>query len=275
MTLEKLYNYSVRLLKKKNIPSPEIDAGTIIAYFLNFNRNELFLHKTEKIGILMTVRIIYSIIERLNFKPIAYILGYKYFFQDKFIVSRKTLIPRADTEHLLYAVQNGGMQFYNILDIGTGSGAIAISLSRLFPEAKIKAVDINIKTAKMNIERLGVKNVELIKINFLKHQKLITENYDLIISNPPYLSDEDLKKLGKDAAQYEPKKVFYGGKDGLDFYRAIADKSFKVLNKDGWIVLEVDYKWQKVKEIFNVLGFNKFEIIRDYNDLERVLVIQK
>ncbi len=293
LTVDKIYKFSLKLLSSKDIPSPELDARVIIAHHLGINRNDLFLHKTEKINPILIMQILISIFKRRRFMPVAYILGYKYFFQDKFFVSKKTLIPRADSEHLLYAVQayycNECQSYKNneksrfkepkkIIDIGTGTGAIAVSLARLFPEALIQAIDIDISTLRKNIKRIGINNIELIRLDFLRYDlqrrhDLLFAGFDLIISNPPYLSKIDLEKLGNDARLYEPQKAFYGGEDGLNFYRKIAEFSIGKLNPDGLVVLEVDYKWEKVKDIFSAKGFKYIEMFRDYNGLERVLTI--
>lgn len=274
MTVGVIYDRSVLALKKAGIPDPETDARFLVATRLGIERSSLFLEKNRKIGFLEKNRIGSDIRRRARFEPVAYILGYKDFFQDRFLVSRGSLIPRADTEHLLYAVQETGRKFSRIIDVGTGSGAIAVSLARLFPDSAITALDKNIRHVRLNVKRLGTGNIKIVKADFLKGPASLKEgNYDLIVSNPPYLSEDDLKNLGRDARSYEPMRAFYGGKDGLVFYRKLAEFSREHLEPNGLIVLETDHKWEAVREIFRQAGFTRCEMKKDYNGLDRVLVI--
>lgn len=275
-TVGEVFDRSVRRLRERGVPDPETDARALIAARLGIERGMLSLKKKNRIGLTVRLRIARDVRRRARFEPVAYILGYKDFFQDRFLVSRGVLIPRADTEHLLYAVQNTGRDFSRIIDIGTGSGAIAVSLARLFPNASIAALDIHIRHARKNILRLNTGNVVPVKADILKGKKLLPgRTFDLIVSNPPYLSRNDLKILGQDAARYEPFRAFYGGPDGHAFHRKIAEFARERLESGGIIVLETDQKWEKVKEIFQIAGFPRWEMIRDYNGLERVLVISK
>ncbi len=287
-TLGLLWKEWKNYLKNKGVPSPDIDVNFIISHHLRMKPYEIALKKDRHIPIWERLLIDRSIRERGKFKPVAYILGYKYFYRDKFLVNKKTLIPRADTEHLLYAAEEAEYPFKNILEIGTGSGAIAVSLSRLFPAACITALDMETSIAGKNIKRLKIKNIRLLKEDFFKYpdrmKKKDSEDknlkgnnplYDLIISNPPYLSKLDLKNLGRDALLYEPMRAFYGGEDGLDFYRGIAGFALDFLIKEGFIIVETDYKWEKAVGIFKDAGFSKISVKKDYNGLERVITIKK
>jgi release factor glutamine methyltransferase len=273
MTVEQAYKTSLSYLQRKLCPTPDVDVRAIMGHYLRINRNEIFLHKNEFISFFKMILISFGVFRRGRLEPIAAILGYQYFFQDKFLVSRKTLIPRADTEHLLYAAKESGKEFGTILDIGTGTGALALSLFRLFPKARILGIDIQISLARKNALNLGIKNVKWQKQDFLKFKPGPGfEKQDLIISNPPYLSEQDFEFLDKEAKLYEPFQAFYGGKDGLDFYKKIAEIAQKILAENGMIIVEVDHKWREIETLFRKAGFNKIEIKKDYQDLERVLI---
>lgn len=276
MTLEAFYQKALSQLQKAGVPTPEIDTRTIIGGILKLKPAELFLHKQDQIKILEAIRMRHAVNRRACFVPVAHILGYQYFFQDKMMVSNKTLIPRADTEHLVYAVQTlmgQGRPFQSALDIGTGTGAIAVSLSRLLPGACIDALDIHTAPARKNIKALGIHNVRLIRKSFFRFYP--QGNYDLILSNPPYLSREDFQLLDREVRLYEPRRALYGGPDGLDFYRGIAVFASRYLNAGGYIIVETDHKYEAVKHIFMEQGFNEQKMFLDYNQLPRVLVIGK
>lgn len=270
MTIEALYRASVAFLASRGLPTPEADARALIGRRMITGGTDLFLHRRRNAGWFQKFLINRDVRRRGRFVPVAYILGYKDFFQDRFRVSRRCLIPRADTEHLLYAVQDSGKDFRNILDIGTGSGALAVSLSRLYPDAAIDALDIHTADAKHNIRVLKTRNVRLIRADFMKIRSA-ARVYDLVISNPPYLGDNDLKLMGNDARLYEPGRAFYGGKDGLDFYRKTAYFCKTGLSGNGLLVLETDHKWESVVRLLKENGFKTIDVIKDYNGLERVI----
>lgn len=275
MTVRELYDLGVRVLRAAGLPDPETDVRALVAAPLRLNRNDLFLHRDRRVSPLAAWRIKRNMSRREKLEPVAYILGYKDFFHDRFRVNRSCLIPRADTEHILYAVQESGRVFQNCLDAGTGSGALAVSLCRLYPDAAVTAVDIHLSCARQNARRLRARNLRLRKIDFLKSAHRLKGPYDLVVSNPPYLSREDFSLLGPEARLYEPARAFAGGPDGLDFYRAIAAFCRDRLTPDGWIVVETDHKWKEVLEIFCRAGFSETAVRKDYNGLERVITARR
>ncbi len=278
MTAGEIYNSFKAYLENRGIPDPGTDALYIISHHLGLKPYEIFLKRNLKVPLLTMALIKHSMIERGRSKPVAYILGYKYFYLDKFIVNSGTIIPRSDSEHLIYAAEELQSDFKNIIDIGTGSGALAVSLSRINPSSRITAIDIDIGVAAQNIKRLGAKNITLIKSDFLKNRDGIKGNrtfcYDLIVSNPPYLSMEDMKKFSGTLC-YEPFRAFYGGENGLAFYCAISEFAKAGLLKGGFIIIEIGYKWPEVMKIFEDHGFSIIGIRKDYGGLERVMVIRK
>lgn len=273
MTVESIIASSKSALKKHFIETAETDAAFIIAEILGIRKGALSFRLTEPVPNTLERKINKAILKRCRNMPVAYILGYKDFFMDRFLVSQGTLIPRADTEHLLYVIQESGRKFKHVLDVGTGSGAIALSVARLLPDADITAIDTVTAAALRNKKMLQIQNVTVNRANFFRFKP--KSKFDLILSNPPYLSKEDLSLLGKDAALFEPKRAFVGGPDGLSFYRALAQFALLYLESGGWLVLEVDHKWQAVEQILLKQGLTVLEVRKDYNGLERVITAAK
>lgn len=202
-------------------------------------------------------------------EPLQYVFGYAYFYGRKFMVNPSVLIPRQDTEFVvekaLEYVHNGS----KVLDLCTGSGCIATTVS-LEKNIHVVAVDISsdaLKVAKANVDGLNA-DVELIESDMLNG---VSDNFDLIISNPPYISESDMAQLPIDVTK-EPKLALYGGKDGLDFYRIIA--RYASLKSNGVIVLEIgDHQADGIKEIFG--EYSSVEIYQDLSGADRIAVIKK
>jgi len=245
---------------------------------LGLERIDIFLRKDEPLGFFRRHKIMKMIRRRLRFEPVAYILGYRYFYQDKFSVNPDVLIPRPDTEHIIYTAEKIGKErggFKRILDIGVGSGAITVSLARLFPDAAVIGIDIATETAGKNVRSLGVFNVHILYQDVMALEPSPGTMFDLIVSNPPYLSDDDMERLSPEVRDYEPYDALYGGPDGMDFYRRIAEISGGLLDEKGIILLETDYKWERAAKIFAEKGYFVQTPVKDYNQFERVLVVRK
>lgn len=202
-------------------------------------------------------------------EPLQYVFGYAYFYGRKFAVNPGVLIPRQDTEFVVEKALEYVNSDSKVLDLCTGSGCIATTIS-LEKNIKVTAVDVSndaLKVANANIESLNA-DVELINSNMFER---ISDSYDLIVSNPPYISEEDMAKLPIDVTK-EPRLALYGGKDGLDFYRIIAKEA--PLNAQGVIVLEIgDHQADGIKEVFG--DYSSVEIYQDLSGADRIAVIKK
>ncbi|MGL5255073.1 MAG: peptide chain release factor N(5)-glutamine methyltransferase [Brevinema sp.] len=204
-------------------------------------------------------------------EPLAHILGYFWFYKHRFPVSRQTLIPRYDTECLIeHAI---ALKPKKILDIGTGTGAIALSLASELPQADIWAIDIVDQPFRFSEESLGIHSVEFIHNDFLD-QSLWKElpTFDMIISNPPYLDDADMNRLDPSVKNWEPHSALYAGRDGMIFYRAIHHFCETHLQQGAYCLLEVDHKYLIVEEIFKEYNCT---IKKDLSGLERLLIARK
>jgi release factor glutamine methyltransferase len=273
MTRAGVYERCREILSFYNIDEPENEAAVLLSHFLSIPRHEVLSQKDLPVKPHIARKVYRAAWQRTACKPLAYILGYKDFYEDRILVRPGALIPRADTEHLVTAAKDLSIKFGSILEIGAGSGAVCVALARVFPEARITGWDVDVRQARENVERLGLANVSIERVNVFKVPgSKITPVFDLVVSNPPYLSREDMNKLPPDVKRYEPRRALYGGPDGLDFYRRICDLSKAVLAPGGYLVFETDYKWESVKQIIETKGLEFIKVIKDYRRLERVII---
>ena len=205
-------------------------------------------------------------------KPMAYALKQEYFYGEKFYVDERVLIPRYDTERSVDCIKALAPNAERILEIGTGSGCVAITLARLFPESQVHAVDISadaLDVAKLNANNHGVENVCFIESDLFTK---VRGTYDIIYSNPPYITAEEIEGLDKSVADYEPEVALNGGEDGLDFYRKITAEAPKYLNRGGYLVFEIGAKQKKdVEKLLHEHHFSAIGCEKDFNGLDRVV----
>ena len=217
--------------------------------------------------------------------PLQYILGETEFFGLMFQVDERALIPRPETEILVEMVLKSAAGQMKILDIGTGSGCIAVSLAKFLPEAQIDALDVSFEALSLAKENALINSADK-NINFLQSDLFSVfkknnvnnrlRNYDIIISNPPYVRSGDINGLQKELA-YEPRMALDGGADGLDFYRRVIAEAGNFLNKEGLLFLEIGFSQGEdiEKIVFAGNDFAVDEIIKDYSGIERVMIMRK
>jgi len=249
---------------------------------LNCNRLSLYLNKDIFLDKAKSSLVSSVLKRRIHGEPIQYILGKTEFMGLEFKVTADVFIPRPETEILVETaikiVQSLKFIVHSMLDIGTGSGCIAISLAKFLPKAKITAIDISenaIKIAKENALLNDVK-INLLVGDLFNNYELRTMNYELIVSNPPYIPTAEIEELEPEV-RYEPHMALDGGKDGLDFYRRIIDKTPHYLRKDGFLIMEMGFNQKEaIKNIFQKSGyFEIIELIKDYNNIDRVIIAKK
>lgn len=255
MTIKALINQGIIMLKNEGIESPKNKARAILQHTLKKPREYLIIYDNKEVTNTQREEYIKNIKRLIMGEPLQYITGIQEFMKLKFLVTKDVLIPQPDTEILVEEVISilNNIQNPVILDLCTGSGAIAISLAKYVQNVKIYATDISKKAleiAKQNATLNGVSNnIKFIESNLF--DKIKEEKFDIIVSNPPYISTNDIKKLSKEV-QNEPKLALDGGKDGLDFYRKIAKEGYKYLNRQGYICLEIGYDQKnEVKKIID------------------------
>ena len=215
--------------------------------------------------------------ERIQGIPLQYILGEQYFMGLKFLVNKDVLIPRPDTEILVYEVLELVKKYrekVKILDLCTGSGCIAISLAKKVENAEIFASDISEKALVVaeNNSRLNETSVKFLKSDMF--QNIVEKDFDIIVSNPPYIASSDMASLSKEVLE-EPYGALDGGADGLDFYRKISENALNYLSKNGILALEIGYN--QAEGIFDILRkfkYNNIRLVKDYSGNDRVVIAQ-
>ncbi len=266
-------------LKKNKIKNPFLDSELILSKVINKKREEILLNESKKVKNVDIKKFNKYILRRRQKEPMAYILGYKHFWKYKFFTNKSVLIPRPDTELVIeetlkYLPINNSKK---ILDIGTGSGCIIVSLLKERPKCIATAIDLSkkaINVAKSNAKLHQLEN----KINFINIDidKYNSYNYDLIISNPPYINSIELSRLDDDVIIHEPKTALSGGLDGFKEIKKVIIKSKKLLKINGKLIFEIGER-QKYKclEILNKNGFFVNKISKDLSGKDRCVISTK
>lgn len=244
MTIRETIRKGMIELKNNQINEPNLKARLLMQYILNKPRKYLLIYDNQTLSLRQEVDYFKAIKKIANGVPIQHITHMQEFMKMNFYVNEDVLIPRPDTEVLVEEVIQIAKKVNakKILDLCTGSGAIAISLARYIEKSEITAVDISLKA--INVAKLNAKNNEVEnQITFIESnlfKEIPKEKYDMIVSNPPYIKREIIKKLDKEV-QKEPKIALDGGYDGLDFYRKIINQSDEYLKFKGYLCLEIGY----------------------------------
>ncbi|OFL16790.1 protein-(glutamine-N5) methyltransferase, release factor-specific [Anaerococcus sp. HMSC068A02] len=242
-----------------------------LTYLLNTNKNLLFLNKEEALDekIENELKIINDKINEGY--PLQYAIGKWNFYGLDLLVDKRALIPRYETEILVDLIINDNSNNKKILDIGTGSGAISLALSKNLKDSKIIGVDISknaIDLANENKIKLNINNVEFKESDIFSN---IDDKFDIIVSNPPYINKEDFEKLDK-KLYYEPQNALFGGEDGLYFYKKIIKNAKNFLNKNGKIYLEIGYDQKdSISNLLEEYGYKQIKAYKDFNDFDRII----
>ena len=273
-----IINWGEKYLKNKSFDSPRKEIEILLMHLIGCKKIDLYLDFEKIIDPEKLIILRECIKRRVNREPIQHIIGYSEFYGRKFIVNQHVLIPRPETETIIDTSIDALSKKNNpvIIDIGTGSGCIGITLALEIPHSKVFAIYISeeaLSIAKKNAELYNLKNIEFIKMNFLSED--INHNVDLLVSNPPYIPQKEISSLMRDVKEYEPMMALTDNSNGLVFYKKLSKIIPDVVKKNGVSILEVGRgnHYNKVKEVFSKEGYNDIEIIRDLNKDNRVLRI--
>jgi len=274
-------------LQKKGIENPRLNVELLLGHVLKLSRVQLYLNFERPLSLPEVDSFRQFLKRRASHEPIQYILEETEFYSLKLKVNRHTLIPRPETEILVDKViehckQNFDQQkTVQILDIGTGSGNIAIALVKNLEPSFITAIDIHneaLLVAKQNAEYHQVSY----KINFLQ-QDIFSKTldfasiFDVIVSNPPYISKTEFEQLPREVKDYEPYIALNGGVEGIDFYSRLAEIAERLLSPTGFVAVEIGASQaEKVRNIFSQKRlFQSIVVIKDLNGIRRVVIARK
>ena len=266
-----------KLLKAKNIATYILDSELLLSKSLQKSREEILINLEQNLNEKVLVDFNNYLIRRSKNEPIAYLLGEKEFWSRKFFVNKDTLIPRPETELLVDKLATiFKKKRITILDIGTGTGCIIISLLIELKNSTGVAIDISkeaITVAKKNANKFNLSN--RIKLLHKSVKELYGKKFDLIVSNPPYINRKDIKNLSDDIKKFEPKIALDGGNDGLDLIKKIIYKSKKILKINGTLALEIGN--EQINKVSKILIDNKLRIscvIKDYRNNVRCVIAE-
>lgn len=277
-TILKLIELSADYLLKKDIDSPRTNAEYLLAHVLNCSRMDLYLKFDQPLTEEETSEYRELIKRRGQREPLQYILGTVEFYGLEFKVNRNVLIPRHETELLVEEIIKFAKDKRNlkVLDIGTGSGNIAISLMKNLEEIEIDAIDISqnaIDIAKFNAKSLGLDDcITFNSIDIKDLKTSLDKKYDIVVSNPPYISEKDYLSLEPELLNYEPKNALTDELDGLSYYNLICSKAPDLINKGGRLFFELGISQSTaVNSFMEKNKFKDIKIIKDYQNIDRII----
>lgn len=278
-TIEELINTGTKTLKDNGIDTARLDTELLLGNVIEKERLYLITHKEETIGKDQCDEFFELIEKRRKKMPVKYILNKCEFMGIDLHVEEGVLIPRDDTELLVDEVLKNISEDdeKQICDLCCGSGAIGISLACLRKNIKVDLLDyypIPEKVTLINIEKHNLQErVSFSKSDLLDVSIKVSKKYDIIVSNPPYIEEEEIEKLMDDVQKYEPHTALSGGIDGLDFYKKIVNQSIEVLNENGILAFEIGYNQGKaVKSLMEEKNFKDVRVIKDFASLDRIVI---
>ncbi|CAF25687.1 peptide chain release factor N(5)-glutamine methyltransferase [Bartonella quintana] len=279
-SLKSIIRQTQEKLRIQRIPEANLDAKILVEWITGTNASVRILHPDLCLSFEQITQLEQAIQRRINGEPVYRIIGKREFYGISFALSQETLEPRPDTETLVDLVLPLLKKYVDklgkttLLDMGTGSGAIAIAILKQIPQSYATAVDISKDALKTAIK--NAKNAKVIHrftpllSNWFDS---VTDRFDLIISNPPYIPETDIKNLAKEVRLHDPLRALIGGKDGLHFYRKLAHEATNYLKTKGSLAVEIGHSQEKeVCDLFEKNGFQFLEMRRDLSGIPRALL---
>jgi len=280
-TVDKILSWTINHFSANKIPEPRLSAELLLAKVLNMKRIDLYLQFERILSAKERDRYRDYVKRRVKREPVQYILGETEFYGFTFKVSSDVIVPRPETELIVDAVLEAVKASQNkspkILDVGTGSGCIAVSLARLLPDCSIWAIEMSaaaLQVARANADMNKV-GVQFIEGDIFKDTPSLLTKFDIVVSNPPYVALRDIDKLEPEVLEFEPKDALFAGEDGLEFYKKFVNVIPRLLNKNGKIFMEIGYdQVARLEELFSKANF-KVQFKKDYNQIDRILKLER
>jgi release factor glutamine methyltransferase len=281
MQLKLAVDSACELFVANDVPSPRLNAELLLMFVLGQERAYLYAHPERELTAEEQDRYDEVIRERARGCPTQYITGHQEFWGLDLLVSPAVLIPRPETEHLIEAVlelikRREPEEKLRLVDVGTGSGCIALALGSELPQAEIHACDLSdeaLEMARANAARLGVEN----RIAFRKSDLLSAyagETFDFVVSNPPYVGESEADKVQRQVREFEPKVAVFSGQEGMDIYRRLIPQAKEVLKPGGWFAAEIGFSAEsKVREL--LAGWDEVQVTPDLQGIPRVIAARR
>jgi len=279
MNIENILNEGINILQKNKIANPQLDSEILLSDSIKRDKKHIILNPKEILNSEQLVKFKSLIERRKKGEPIAYLINKKEFWKDEFFVNKDVLIPRPDSELIIEQV----LKIYlkdvqlQVLDIGTGSGCILLSI--LKERSNFYGTGIDISKKSINISKFNAKQLNLTNRVKFFHSSVDNFNngkYDMIVSNPPYIEQLSLKYLEKDVVNFEPKLALSGGFDGFSKIRKVINKTNNLIKKNGKFILEIGFNQKnKVIKILKEEGFYVNKAIKDYGNNDRCIISTK
>ena len=279
MNIENILNEGINILQKNKIANPQLDSEILLSNSIKRDKKHIILNPKEILNSEQLGKFKSLIERRKKGEPIAYLINKKEFWKDEFFVNKDVLIPRPDSELIIEQV----LKIYSkdvqlqVLDIGTGSGCILLSI--LKERSNFYGTGIDISKKSINVSKFNAKQLNLTNRVKFFHSSVDNFNngkYDMIVSNPPYIEQLSLKYLEKDVVNFEPKLALSGGFDGFSKIRKVINKASILIKKNGKFILEIGFNQKnKVIKILKEEGFYVNKAIKDYGNNDRCVISTK
>ncbi|HWR17180.1 MAG TPA: peptide chain release factor N(5)-glutamine methyltransferase [Terriglobales bacterium] len=277
MQLRAALNTAIEILEQNDVGSPRLNAETLLMFVLNCNRAYLYAHPEREFSQDEQQQYDEAIAERARGVPAQYITGHQEFWGLDFIVSPAVLIPRPETEHVVETAVEIARDIEHplIIDVGTGTGCIALALANELPRAEVHAVDLSpdaLEIARANAARLRLERVRFHVTDLLQ---VFPEDFaDIIVSNPPYVGECEADKVQAQVRRFEPHMAVFGGQSGAEIVERLIAQAKPVLKKNGWILIEIGYTQSAMVEKL-LSGWNDVHFVPDLQGIPRVAVARK
>lgn len=277
VTVKVVWQALVNVFKETGVETPVADARLLMQWITGLRHEELLMKGERVVTASEQQKLQAAIDRRTKAEPVSRIIGRRAFWKGDFKITPATLDPRADSETLIEAALAHATQVESILDLGTGSGNLLLSLLMEYPNAQGIGLDISVEAtqvARENAEAMNLsKRATFMAMNW---EAFNSTPFDLIVSNPPYIAETERKDLAPDVLLYDPPTALFGGMDGLMAYRSLARILPKLLKPEGFVLLEIGYKQaDSVKSILVEGGFDVLEVRRDLANNDRVIIAKR